>query len=288
MSSLERILCAIDFSPASLQALDVATQWCRKLARPLTVLHVVDVRRGRVAADRFPFAAPASVPEPDAMVADASARLETLASERLGDLPHAVEVIGHDDVAAGICERAETSDLVVIATRSKAGMERVLMGSVAERTLRHASCPVLVVRGEVSPDGAVGHNLVCTDLSDGAMPALRLGHDVSRAFGAATTLLFARAEDDAILSLPEPIEADVYEELRRLHATHLPAPVRTAYAKGASVAEAIMTHASQESCDLIVVASRAGQGLSRWLIRSVAEQVGRYAPCSVLVARAET
>jgi nucleotide-binding universal stress UspA family protein len=79
---------------------------------------------------------------------DAAARLQCLAQDEVEELiPVQAEVrIGkpyHE-----ICSMAKTlgADLIVIATHGYTGLKHALLGSTAERVVRHASCPVLVVR----------------------------------------------------------------------------------------------------------------------------------------------
>src|SRR5690606_31887558 len=72
-----------------------------------------------------------------------------LEKERLAGVDIADKVILNDPSAAhAICRYAETigADLIVIATPGRTGLEPLLIGSVAERVVRHAPCPVLTLR----------------------------------------------------------------------------------------------------------------------------------------------
>lgn len=69
----------------------------------------------------------------------------------VGVLPEGVRVVGHEahgDPAHVILQTAGDllADVVIVGTRGRKGVERMVMGSVAESVVRHASCPVLVVR----------------------------------------------------------------------------------------------------------------------------------------------
>jgi nucleotide-binding universal stress UspA family protein len=56
-----------------------------------------------------------------------------------------------DSIAAAV--EAEHADLVVVGTRGRSGAERMLLGSVSDHVVRHAECPVLVVRPSKHPTG---------------------------------------------------------------------------------------------------------------------------------------
>ncbi|MGM0578992.1 MAG: universal stress protein [Myxococcota bacterium] len=72
-----------------------------------------------------------------------------LADRDLGSMPVDVRV-GSPGVT--ICDYAEEAgaDLIVISSHGRSGLRRLLLGSVAETVLRHAPCPVLVLRGDFS------------------------------------------------------------------------------------------------------------------------------------------
>lgn len=80
---------------------------------------------------------------------------EALASvaDALGDLPghHEAHVVEGSIVADRICEAARRfdCDLIVMGTHGRTGLSHAVLGSVAERTLREASCPVLTVNEKV-------------------------------------------------------------------------------------------------------------------------------------------
>ncbi len=140
--AVRRVLAPVDFSEAS----EVAVQHAREIAltygAEIDLLHVVEE----------PFYPSAYGYEPSAFpTADVLENVET----QLGDM--AREMIGYEhamieartgDPASEILDYTEANeiDLIVIATQGRTGLDRVLMGSVAERVLRRASTPVFVVK----------------------------------------------------------------------------------------------------------------------------------------------
>ncbi len=138
----KKILAPLDFSPASENGLKFAVRCAEEFGAELTLLHVVEP----LASVRFA-AVPGPFPEID--LAEAEAKLCTLAaSGRPGNVrrPHCkvrTGVPSHEIVEAA---READADLIVIATHGYTGWKHFCIGSTAERVVRAAPCPVLVVR----------------------------------------------------------------------------------------------------------------------------------------------
>jgi universal stress protein A len=143
---IRRILVPTDFSQASDAALAEARELAASLGATLRIVHVFDdpYVTGALAADGQMFLPPdlrASV------VTDAEARLrERLNAAAGGTGQETAVLIG--PIAPTIVEDAKTSgsDLILMATHGRGGMAHLLLGSVAERVVRTAPCPVLTIR----------------------------------------------------------------------------------------------------------------------------------------------
>ncbi len=140
-NGLKHALVPIDFSDHSLRALDVAHTLAAETTGTITLLHVVELLPGWEDA-------PLAI-RPDRLAKEAEAKLERLAAERGLD----PKLVARTAVRIGIpwaeITRAADDldrDLIVIATHGYTGWKHVLLGSTAERVVRHAKCPVLVVR----------------------------------------------------------------------------------------------------------------------------------------------
>ena len=144
MSAATHILLTNDFSDASEEAVAKAGEMARDTGAKLTVLNV----------HHHAPAAPEAVIPPDKQVTPAE--LDAEARRNLDDLRRtllqgveSVSLVSLENVSAplAICDYAAQHgvDLIVIGTHGRTGMSRLLLGSVAEKVVRHASCPVLVV-----------------------------------------------------------------------------------------------------------------------------------------------
>lgn len=146
MANVRNILVACDFSEHSAAALDCALDLARVLGAKVRVLNVYH----RPVEALSPY----EIPLPETVVRDirqgAERRLEEiLRSASTEGVPTEVMVLeGSAAEAISDAARALPADLIVMGTRGLTGLKHVLLGSVAERTVRIAPCPVLTVKAE--------------------------------------------------------------------------------------------------------------------------------------------
>ncbi len=168
MPHYDRIVSAYDFSPHAVHALSVAEGLAKKLGAELHVVHVVP--EPRLAYPTLELGSFAPPPVPESVREDA---LETLGEEtahlRRGGVVvelHVLEGSAVDVVLADFI-REIGADLLVMGTHGRTGLAHLLMGSVAERTLRRAPCPVLTVRfqPDESPSAARESEAEAVDLA---------------------------------------------------------------------------------------------------------------------------
>jgi nucleotide-binding universal stress UspA family protein len=141
---LRKILVPIDFSNLSMDALPYATLLARQFGAELILLHIVqsfpiDHLLGAEITNQT------MVPA----IKQAEADLERLAADlRKSTAAKTSAVVREGMPHEAICQTAKSlgADLVVLTTHGYTGLKHVLLGSTAERVVRHASCPVLAVR----------------------------------------------------------------------------------------------------------------------------------------------
>ena len=143
MFQLDHILIATDFSEPAEKALTYARALAQKFGATLHVLHVADdlLARG-VGLEGYV----AFDPELQREIEE-SARKQLKALVAKEPVPAKPVVITSNAPANAIVEYAQKSkiDLIVIGTRGRSGIANLLLGSVAERVVRTAGCPVLTV-----------------------------------------------------------------------------------------------------------------------------------------------
>lgn len=148
---IQTLLVATDFSDASEAATAYAFQLARTLNAKLYLLHVVpesDVQVMRTLRGHLQ-----SHIDPDTLVqtyyADADKRLSQLVeSAQAADLVQECLIVTGQPASEIISwAAAKQAQIIIVGTHGRSGLNRVMMGSVAEHVLRLATCPVLVVPG---------------------------------------------------------------------------------------------------------------------------------------------
>lgn len=143
MTIFRRILVPHDFSDSATHALRVAVRLAREHGGRLTVLHVVT-----------PYQPVVGLPEVAGWISDreivagAKRSLGELVRRELrgGKTPRARFDVELGDPATRIVHAAANADVIVMATEGRTGLAHLLIGSVAEKVVRHSPIPVLTIR----------------------------------------------------------------------------------------------------------------------------------------------
>jgi universal stress protein A len=144
---IHQILYPTDFSDQNLYALKYACDFARKHGATLHCLHVVDEAYQYLAG-----MGPDSIaigPPPEDLVNATWSQMTAFVGTHLSGMPFPVKtavVLGRPFIEIIRYARENEIDLIVIATHGRSGLKHVLMGSVAEKVVRKAPCPVLTIR----------------------------------------------------------------------------------------------------------------------------------------------
>ena len=221
---IKNILCPVDHSPSSLQALGYAIAIARWHGARLNLLEVIETPAPR-ALSRTPkhYGLPK---ETRRAVADDLSRV--LVSRGTSDLKVGIFVRAGNVVQEILAQvKASRSDLVVIGSHGRGGVQRLVLGSVAERILRLANCPVLTVRRGVNRArrrGSPFETILCaTDFSAAANKAVAYAKRLAEEADARLILMSAvewplgeTAMSAAVAQLRQSIESRAREALARL------------------------------------------------------------------------
>jgi nucleotide-binding universal stress UspA family protein len=301
MIEIRRILCPVDFSDPSLRALQQAATLARWYQSALTALYVdtaLPIDRAAVGAFTV---APTAV-------------LEAARSTRIVDDLHGfvarvldgrdvdVEVEEAPDVADTLLKRAVTlgANLIVMGTHGRTGINRWFVGSVAERVLRSAPCPVMVVppHDAVPPSTvAFKHVVAAIDFSESSLAALQWALSLAEEADARLWLLHtievppelrasALVTDEEIDELNASARADALSRLRSLIPEEAArfCSIETATTTG-EAAHAILKFAAEHGADLIVMGAQGHGALDRFIFGSKTRDVIGRASCPVLTVR---
>ena len=194
-------------------------------------------------------------------------------------------------------------DLIVVGSRGRGGIRRALMGGVSDSVVRHAHCPVLVVREEEAVNIFPTKILLATDGSEDATLAARAATDIANKTGSELHVVLVGLPPGYI-GTGEPLVTDILvpsqEELKEINDEFqrlLDAQVKQIKAAGGTVTQAhleigkpdeeIIALGEEIDARLIAVGSRGLGGLERALMGSISDSVVHHAHCSVLVVRRE-
>jgi len=192
---LRNILLATDLEPSAQAALFCALDLARRYG---AVLYTVNVM------PHLPFVE-ATQPDPEQIRLAEKQKLAALA-EPFNDIKHK-ELIEQGEVSEVISRLVEEHDIdtVVIGTGGRKGLEKLLLGSVAEEVFRTAPCPVLTVGPHVTHweiQGKLRHILFATDFGPESVHALPYALSLAESNRARLTLVHVAPEPGA--PLPEP------------------------------------------------------------------------------------
>jgi nucleotide-binding universal stress UspA family protein len=299
MIAMRRILCPTDFSSLSARALDHAIALAGWYDAGLTVLHVSPLMpsvsgtsslaidpitleprgRERMVERVREFAAPAL-----------KAGLDTRCLLREG--PIVADIVAQ--------ARQEGADLVALGTHGYGGLRRLLLGSVAEKVLRQAPCPVLTVAG--AAEASVPHappslaRIVCAvDFSAPARRALSYALSLAQRAKARLTVLHVAEWPQGELrghhawfgsDYPEQIQNDALHELRAVVPPEARAwcDVHERVTLGTPWRRILHT-LQDERADLAVLGVPGANAAEQLVFGSTANEVVRHAPCPVLTVR---
>lgn len=142
MFPARKIACPTDFSDGSLQAISAGSEFALDWDAELLLINVLPIQ-SELSTDPV-YGVEAAIRE------QILTELKTLGGQLAAKNVRTRAVVGYGDAGSEIVRIAndEKADLIVIATYGKTGWRRLALGSVTEKVVRIASCPVLVVRGK--------------------------------------------------------------------------------------------------------------------------------------------
>jgi nucleotide-binding universal stress UspA family protein len=286
MLRFERILCPVDFFPASLRAFDYGVKLAANYEASVHALHVV--------APVIPGAYGSAISVADVtteMQAHSKVELTKLKTKALKtgvDVQTEVRV-GDIDLEIRAAIRQNKADLLVMGTHGRRGFERWVMGSVTERLMRSCPIPLLAIsspKGAAAPP-AIRHIVVTTDFSDGTPNAVAHAFSIAQESQSRITLLHV-IDDVAITQLRVGQRGLLINEIREQLEEFVPEEARTwcdveTRVEIGTPYQMILKVLKSEKPGLLVMNVHGKGMIDRALIGSTAERVLRAAECPVLL-----
>ena len=294
---IERILVPLDFSPASTEALDYAVSLAKQFRAAIHLVHV------------YPPDEASSIPGAGHLLLQSAEAIERLNEELTGIHRKHVPTYRPENCHVRTGQpyqeivrlaREIDADVIALATRGHSGLKHLLLGRTAERVIRSAPSPVLVVRKRkqkskaTSKEFAIRTILAPVDFSTCSLAGLEYAAFLAKRLNATLRLFHvtypytnyviadrAGARFSGLADAVEEtarIEMDALKQMDFLRGV----PVQTEIRAGHAIEE-ICNAASQAEIDLIVTSTHGRTGFKHALIGSVAEHVVRYADPPIMV-----
>ncbi len=284
--SLEQVLVTTDFSSSSQRALPYAAALACQYGSKLHLLHVIDPLPYRFAAGEE------GRQRRERVWQEAEGKMRALSnSQFLRGVPNEI-ILRDGEVEEVVSEtvRRGNIDLVVISTHGGRGVERLLLGSVAEAIFRTATCPVLVVGPEANEKGQVSFDKILypVELTKHSLSALPYLASLSEQYGSRITLLHLVHPDIQSPSERHRIRSRVERELLDVVPEELRRHKEEIIVEFGNVASSVIEFSLATKANLIVLGLRGGGALSRaatFLPWTIAHQIIAGAPCPVLTVK---
>jgi nucleotide-binding universal stress UspA family protein len=290
MLRIAKILCPLDFSEYSAKAYDYAHSLAQHYGARLLLQHVV-----QPLTSTYPYYAfPDSINEVFwDLDSHAEQKLAEFVTEHKMNGLQTDRVVDSGTVTDCVLAYAEKEnvDMIVMGTHGRHGFDRLTMGSVTEKVLRKARCPVLVVRnpahdfvhpGDAAQPVRLQRILLCTDFSDHSSRGLTYALSLAMEYNAELTMLHVLEDlpgnqdlQGAVAEITKRLEEPVPED------AHNWCKVRSAVRIGKPYQQ-ILQMALETEADLVIMGVRGRNAVDLALFGSTTHRVIQLGSCPVL------
>ena len=291
---LRSILVPVDFSRPSLKALKYAAAFAERFDAKITLLHVVEP----LGLPDFAATSPLVIE---------NEKLVRMAEDKLRGLPDRCDVskaiVEKTLVRTGkayheIAEAARTLkvDLIIIASHAHGGVKRINLGSVTDYLIRNAGIPTLVVRPTHPADGGNGlFERIVVPLDGSPLAEQIISHVKELTTDSRASVTLVRVLQPVTYSQKQIMqpglpwwddamaEAESYLDRAAGLFGDAGLSVTKEVLMADDVALAILQHSATSGADLLAIATRGVGGIKRLMFGTIADELTRRSPISVLV-----
>jgi len=293
MLEIKLILCPIEFSEFSIRAYRYALSLAEHYRARVVAQHIVELWRYPSAS----FAASASLYDEfcQAVLGNGKEQLQEFVKNNTSGEIRPELVVHHGTAPDSILSFAEAqkADGIVMGTHGRRGYDRLMLGSVTERVMRTASCPVLAVC-QAPRDSAAGREeqgrghhlnriLYCTDFSENSDRALSYAVSAAEEYDAELTLLHVLEAAPSPAKTGEAVAAATGQLEKMIPSQgRKPLKIKTAVRTGTPYRQ-IIQFAQEGQFDMVAMGVRGRSALDRAVFGSTTYRVLQLGPCPVLV-----
>jgi nucleotide-binding universal stress UspA family protein len=292
---IKLILCPIDFSEFSIRAYHYALSLAEHYRAKLVAQHIVELSRH----PSLGFVVSAGLYDEfrKALHQNAEQELRDFVKQHTRAQTHPELVVQQGAAADDILSfaQAQKADVIVMGTHGRRGFDRLVLGSVTDRVMRRAPCPVLAISKQ--PDDSMaadkqGHHvhrlsriLFCTDFSENSEHALNYAISATAEYDAELTLLHVLEEiptpgatQEAMTTAAEQLDKLITPDKRKTIKIKTEVRIGKAY-------EQIIQFAAEQQVDMVTMGVRGLGALDAAVFGSTTYRVIQLGPCPVLAVR---
>lgn len=269
---MKKIIVLTDFSDQSGNALQAAADLAKKHGAELLVVHMLELNQ-------------ALITSPEGAYVEQTVFLVKLAEKNLKeflDQPYlegivVTPIIKHYKVFSELdfIAAEHNADIIIMGSNGTSGLEEFFVGSNAERVVRNASLPVVVIKGEVT-DFNIQRFVFACDFQDENLPAFQKAKEFATLFGATMELVYINTPNDDFLS-----NRDAYQRINKF-LNKANAGQQVEIYNDYSVEQGILNYGKSILADAIAIPTHGRKGLSHLFNGSIGEDVVNHASIPVI------
>ncbi len=269
---MKKIIVPVDFSEQSKFAIKAAASLAKKHNAEILALHMLELNQAMItSSEGF---------HPEQIVF--FIKLAEKRFKEFLDTPWlegvtVTPIIKHYKVFSEVNEVAEEhgADLIVMGSHGSDGLKEIFVGSNAERVVRNAEIPVVVVKGEVK-DFKVERFAFACDFKDESLLAFQKAKDFAKMLSAQLELVYINTPGDDFLS-----NKDAYERINKF-LTKANAGQQVEIYNDYSVESGILNYSESILADMIGIPTHGRKGLSHFFMGSIGEDVANHSKIPVV------
>lgn len=269
---MKKIIVPVDFSEQSTFAIQAAASLAKKHDAEILALHMLELNQAMITSS-------------EGFHPEQTVFLIKLAEKRFKDfldMPSlkgvkVTPIIKHYKVFSEVNEVAEEhgADLIVMGSHGSDGLSEIFVGSNAERVVRNANIPVVVVKGEVK-DFKIERFVFACDFKDDGLLAFQKAKDFAKMLSAQLELVYINTPGDEFLS-----NIDAYERINKF-LTKANAGQQVEIYNDYSVERGILNYSESILADMIGIPTHGRKGLSHFFMGSIGEDVANHSKIPVV------
>lgn len=301
MITLKKILFSTDFSPCSAHAFKYALELAKQHNAEIAVMHVL------VLYQEDPYKSTSKLPGMEDMYQASEKQARNAIEETFLDssnerIPISYCVERGLSAADKILEYAtkHETDIIIMGTHGHSAFRHLFLGSVTEKVIRYAPCPIMTIRSDGQHDSSPEHIpwkriLLPLDFSEYSQYAMKYAGAIAKESGAVIEMMhvfeqqvhpaFYATGKTSIFEIMPDISQKSFDAMDTLIASPYKGLAIHKHVSEGNIVKEITRKAVELDIDLIVLATHGLSGIDKFLLGSTTEKVIRKTHCPVLIIK---